>query len=325
MAVALSWHIMRRRAVHPPGLFRAILCPVDFSQPSAVALRYAAVFARRPGGRLHVFDTSHLMAAAAAATPPGERDHAGTTDAEVRAFVDRALPAAIRATLSIDCTAPAAGAGATIERAARQLKCDLIVMGTQGVGSMKKDALGSTGERLLRRAAVPVLAIPPMLTACLPRLWPNATILVPLDLGKSSASEVRDAERIARALGADLLLTSVIRPLRASFRADLSAAIRLRSAAAARRLKSLARTAGAGIRVKTRVMCGDVADQIAELALEERIAMVLMRRRRGARLFGSPPGSIAWAVLRQGVTAVLALPERRARPHVVPVSMRASA
>ena len=91
----------KTRSFNPPGLFRSILCPVDFSEYSAVALRYAAVLAKRSAGRLHVFSVNDPMLAAAAAVALGDRDFATAALAELRPFVAKALPASMRKAVSI--------------------------------------------------------------------------------------------------------------------------------------------------------------------------------------------------------------------------------
>ena len=61
-------------------LFRSILCPVDFSALSKVALQHAAAFAKRSGGRLTVLYVSDPLLTAAA---PDQRSLARTTDVEL--------------------------------------------------------------------------------------------------------------------------------------------------------------------------------------------------------------------------------------------------
>jgi nucleotide-binding universal stress UspA family protein len=89
----------------------------------------------------------------------------------------------------------------------------------------------------------------------------------------------------------------------------------MRVAKAQRRLESLAEAVGAGIQIETRVVSGNPADEIAALAAEERIGVVVMHLRKGPGLFGSRAGSIAYHVLRHAVTPVLVLPDRARKPR----------
>jgi nucleotide-binding universal stress UspA family protein len=319
------------RSFNPPGLFRSILCPVDFSEHSAVALRYAATLAKRSGGRLHVLHVNDPMLASAAAIAFADRDYAKVALDELRPFVAKALPASTTKAISIRCTVETGDAARMIASAAKQSRCDLIVMGTHGLTGLEKVIIGSTTERLLRRALLPVLAIPSNPSEGLEgmggqeptRLWPGSAIMAPVDLGEQSARDVREVERIARAFGTDLILVHVVPPLQPPpwYRADLSAHRRLQVTKAERQLESLAKTVGAGVNTETRVVSGRPADEISAMAAEERIGLVVMHLRKGPGLFGSRAGSIAAHVLRQAVTPVLALP---GRPVDRPVSARAS-
>ena len=47
-----------------------------------------------------------------------------------------------------------------ILEAAENLKCDLIVIGTQSHGGLKQMVMGSTAQRVLKRSTVPVLVVP---------------------------------------------------------------------------------------------------------------------------------------------------------------------
>ena len=59
---------------------------------------------------------------------------------------------------------------------------------------------------------------------------------------------------------------------------------------------------GAGVPIEARVVTGSPADEIAALAAEERIGVVVMHLRKGPGLFGSHAGSIAYHVLRHAVS-----------------------
>jgi len=147
--------------------------------------------------------------------------------------------------------------------------------------------------------------------------WPGSAILAPVDLRDGSESDIRDAAGIARAFGASLVLVHVVPQATPPpwYRADLSAHWRVRVAKAQRQLESLAEAASTGVPMETRVVSGNPADEIAALAAEERIGVVVMHLRKGPGLFGSRAGSIAYHVLRHAVTPVLVMPGRADKPR----------
>jgi nucleotide-binding universal stress UspA family protein len=310
----------KAQTVNRSRLFRSILCPIDFSEPSALALRYAAVLAKRSGGQLHVLSVNDPLLVAAAAVALGDRTFASVALGELPAFVAKAIPAGAIKTPAIKYVVETGPPDRTIVATARRLRCDLIVMGTHGLSGADKLLIGSTTERLFRLTPVPLLAVPPSLTASGARepapSWPGPAIMASVDLRDDSESDVRDAASIARAFGASLVLVHVVPQVTPPpwYRADLSAHWRMRVAKAQRQLESLAEAAGSSVSIETRVVSGNPADEIAALAAEERIGVVVMHLRKGPGLFGSRAGSIAYHVLRHAVTPVLVQPERARKP-----------
>jgi nucleotide-binding universal stress UspA family protein len=141
--------------------YRSILCPVDFSRHSREALRQAASIARRPGGRLIVIyvDDPLLVQAAARGynAPAVMRD----TRRELERFVARSLTAAPGRSAPTTVVSAFGTPDVEIVKAARRLRCDLIVIGTHGRRGVARLFLGSTAQGVLKRSGVPVLAIPP--------------------------------------------------------------------------------------------------------------------------------------------------------------------
>jgi nucleotide-binding universal stress UspA family protein len=115
---------------------QTILHPTDFSERSDGALPIAQALARDQGARLvvlHVMDESAPAAAVRATVP----------DARVRMEqrLEKGDPAE------------------TILRVASEIKCDLIVMGTQGRTGLERLVMGSVAEKVLRQATCPVLIV----------------------------------------------------------------------------------------------------------------------------------------------------------------------
>jgi nucleotide-binding universal stress UspA family protein len=141
--------------------FRTILCPIDFSGPSRIALRYAAAVARMSGARMIVLFVNDPLLAAAAAATYDARAVAHSTDVELKRFVRKALAGRRVPAGSVRLSVAVGKPAQEIATAAEQLRADLVVMGTRGLSGAARLVLGSTTEQVLRRAGVPVLAVPP--------------------------------------------------------------------------------------------------------------------------------------------------------------------
>ena len=141
-----------------------ILCPVDFSGLSAFALRYASMIARcTPGARL-------TAAYADSFSPPPYftasrleemntqfRDSFREAAAALQRFVEKVLGE--EAAGSVDSRIVEALPVDGIRMLTRELKADLVVMGTHGRSGVNRFMLGSVAERTLRESEVPVLTV----------------------------------------------------------------------------------------------------------------------------------------------------------------------
>ncbi len=138
-----------------------ILVPTDFSEPSKKALRYAISFAGQFGARitlLHVVEPMIL---------PYE-------DYPLRQLIlnDKGLVKAARETLRSLCRhekidvsllrkrlVRLGSPSEEIANTARDLQADLIIIATHGYTGLKRIFIGSTTERVVRRAHCPVLVV----------------------------------------------------------------------------------------------------------------------------------------------------------------------
>jgi nucleotide-binding universal stress UspA family protein len=293
--------------------FRSILCAIDFSEQSRLALRYAASIAGRCRGTLRAVYVNDPLLTGAAAVALNDRELVARSAAELRAFVDATISERVRRTLRI--TRQVENGNPTIEimAAADAAGADLIVVGTQGLTGARRVMLGSTTRRLLRQTRIPVLAIPRghrRRTASLSLSWPKPRIMAAITLGRESGKEVAIAARVAQAFDSSLVLvhvvTRVVRPV--WLKAAFSAHDRDRAAHARRRLAALVNRTRSRKPIDARVMSGPVADELVSFAVKEGAALVVvaLQGRRGSWL--DRRGSIAYSVLAHAATPVLAYP-----------------
>jgi len=137
-----------------------ILCPVDFSVHSKQALRHAASLAARGSGQLIVlFVEDRLLFAASA----GGEEKAALEGlrSQLRRFVAKTLTPAHRVFSAARIEVAVGEPAEEIQRVCRKLRCDLIVVGSHGLTGATRLLLGSTTEKVLRNASVPVMAVPP--------------------------------------------------------------------------------------------------------------------------------------------------------------------
>jgi universal stress protein A len=137
--------------------FHSILCGIDFSKHSALALRYAASLA--DGGRARltaIFAVDPLLSAAAAAAYDS-RGLAATGRVKLQHFVRATLGRT--AADSVRCIVAIGKPDRVVLATAQRIGADLIVVGTQGRSGISRMFFGSTTESVLRRSPVPVLAV----------------------------------------------------------------------------------------------------------------------------------------------------------------------
>jgi nucleotide-binding universal stress UspA family protein len=293
--------------------FRSVLCPIDFSDDSRLALQYAAAIARRSGGRLRVLYVNDPLLVAAAAVGTRNRTIVKDSARGLQNFVDATLPPASRGPLALKVRAAVGSPADEIIKAATREPSDLIVVGTHGLTGASRLLLGSTTLSVLQHTAVPVLAVPRAgehLVAGPGPSWPGERIVAALELERHAERNADVAGRIAEWFGSSLLLVHVVSGIVAPLwlDVDLSAHDRIRLAKAEQHLKTLSVRSQRFVPTAARVVCGNIADEIAAVTATERTELLVtaLHDRRG--WFGARRGSISYHVLAHATTPVLACP-----------------
>jgi nucleotide-binding universal stress UspA family protein len=291
--------------------FAHVLCPVDFSKHAASALRHACEVARRTGGRVTVVYVSDpLLDTAAAAAAYDVKALREKTMTELRAFIDRAEPSGV----VVEQALASGHAAPAIAKVAAKLGADLLVMGSHGLTGPGKWLVGSTTERVLRTAKVPVLVVPALPSGKAAReklqAWPGPRAVVPVDIDDHRPADVRSALDAVTALGAKPTLLYVVRPpqLPEWLRADPAKQAADRLAAAKKSLQALARQGGAD--ADCDAVIGDPVEEIANVSARIGAQLIAMTLQQGSTLLGPRRGSITYRVVARGVASVLALPAR---------------
>ena len=176
-----------------PG-FKTILCPVDFSELSAHALRHANLLAGCGNAKVIAVYASwfeapaYFTAGRVQELQKQYREAFVDAESSLNAFVGSVLGEKGNVETRVVEALPADG----IQELAASTGADLIVMGTHGRSGFNRWMLGSVTERILRESPVPLLTV---------RTAPPEQvrhILSPIDGTEAS----RNAFRLAAGLGA---------------------------------------------------------------------------------------------------------------------------
>jgi len=139
-----------------------ILCPVDFSDSSDHALRYASALAETFGAELTLL---HVVAPIVAALP-GETALPNTLQADIdeladacRERLEQTVGKLVASGLTVQHKVLNGVPFIEIIRYAREVETDLIVMGTHGRTGFGHLLIGSVAERVVRKAPCPVLTV----------------------------------------------------------------------------------------------------------------------------------------------------------------------
>ena len=165
MAGSVATSIMRRArcpvmALHRPegpskgGEIRVILHPTDFSAGCEHSLRVARTMARDLGARLillHVVPFGFYSNEMNVPVDPGAYREALSEERHLVDGPDLKYP--------VEALLARGDAGEEILRAAAELDCGLIVMGTHGRTGISRFLMGSVTEYVVPRADCPVLAV----------------------------------------------------------------------------------------------------------------------------------------------------------------------
>lgn len=290
----------------------SVLTPVDFSNPSRAALRYATAIAEHFAARLTLLTVNDPLMVEAAEVKMGSSWLPEDTERELRRFFDQTFEHRTPVGVKLGFEVASGKSAPEILRAAHEHGCDLIVMSTHGLTGARRLFFGATTERVLRETTIPVLVTPPQDTGPLyvediPRSVRR--VLAPVDLSAATARQVRIARGLAEALSVPLLLAHVVEPARFPVPAQrhLPSVDAERRARADQALEELVATVPARLTPEGLVVYGDPAEEIAKVARERQAGIIVMGL-HASEPAGPRMGSVTYRVLCLTPTLVLALP-----------------
>ena len=304
---------------------------MDFSDESQRALQWAIALAAQHQSQLTVLTAVDPLLANAARARLGLDLRRAETEPALREFVTAVLPASAPWALQPILDARVGDAPDVILEAADRQQADLIVMGTHGLGGVRKLLLGSTTERVLRRTHTSLLAVSiadhlVLVEAAAPR-FNVKTILAATDFSETSTGALHWAADLADRLAARLVVAHVVTPVVVpnQWQPYVDLVDDERVTRTRERLETLLADLPNSVRGEAVVTVGPPADSIASIAEERGAGLIVMgltgHEDQGA--FAPRPGSTAYRVVSITHLPVLVVaPPRRAA--VTPSSQTSS-
>jgi nucleotide-binding universal stress UspA family protein len=293
----------------------SILCPIDFSEASTGALRYAAAIAEHFAARLIVLTVEDPLLTEAVDLGTGIIWSPEECSRELEQFAHKTFGPDARTLATLEYEVAVGKPAGEILRVARERSCELIVISTHGLTGIRKLFFGSTTERVLRETTRPVLVTPPLDPGPV-RLEDAARlirrILVPVDLSPASLHQTQVARGLAEALTVPLILVHVVEPLRSRLaaRLHLAGVEADRRAVAEDGLHELSATLPLRLHPEALVAYGDPAEELAKVARDRQAGLVVMGL-HGSPVLGPRMGSVTYRLLCLAPMLVLALPPAR--------------
>jgi nucleotide-binding universal stress UspA family protein len=294
-----------------------ILVPLDGSKLAEVALLYAEELARRLGYQIIMINVRS----------PAEDPYHAVLQSYVESKVDEAKHN-IRTGLAkhrgkvTKVAAILVGSGILVGHPAEEIvdyaekkDIDLIVMATHGRTGIRRWALGSVTNKVVRNTRRPVMLVRAQRAHADARQKVRLDkILVPLDGSKQSETIIPYVENLASRLKAGLVLLHVIAQPYHVYAGTKGVVevpytkreLKMKKASAKNYLENLGRVLRSkGIRTKTQVGVGEAAEEIIKLAEELNTDIVVMSTHGRSGFSRWEHGSVADKVLHAGNTPLL--------------------
>jgi len=298
---------------------KKILVPVDFSEPSKMAVNYGLSLALQFNARLVL---AHIVPSSTALVytfPTESFAFEREQVKQAKSMLPSLIPGDYRDRLNLQTIVKVGEVRNELMGIVNDEKVDLVVMGTQGRNAVERFLLGSLTERMLRKLPVPILTVSHLDPA--KELHNNGPVplrhvLYATDLSDSAEIGLNFSAELARGAGARLTVLHVMKPLDSIywspeggyFDAELLDSLR---EDAQRRLKlsipkELAKNKD--LKVTPVLLEGDAYREIIELADEQDVDMIVLNLHGKTLVDRALLGSTAERVIRLAHVPVFSIP-----------------
>jgi nucleotide-binding universal stress UspA family protein len=281
--------------------FNKILLATDFSPASGRALVYAASLARRYCSAIYLTHVITLngypMVSPEFAASSLEKRHAEAANRFCKLLKSgRLFALPHKAVIKEGNLWPA------IEELIKKYHIDLLVVGTRGVGAVRKVLIGSVAEEIFRKARIPVLTVGPSTEKELMYELEFENVLFATDFGSSAEREAEYAFSLAQEHFSRLRLVHVF-PHPEAYGED---ALALEKENIGAQLRELV-PGGSELHCKVdfEIAVGEPVEQILRIAAETKADLIVMGAKARDTLAGNVPHTKAYRVVCRARCPVL--------------------
>jgi len=285
-----------RIAINPINrehFFKNILLATDFSPASDRALEYAASLARRYGSTINL---THIITIDG--YPMVSPELAASSFHKMHAEAEKCFRELMKSgplmALPYKAVIQEGNLWPAIEESVKKFDIDLLVVGTHGIGAVRKVLIGSGAEEIFRKAKVPVLTVGPS-TGKEPQYELEfKNILFATDFGKGAEREAEYAFSLAQEHHSRLRLVHVFQYPEA-YGHDVLA---IEKEGYRNQLRQLVpRGTELHCRVNFEVAVGEPVEQILRVAEETKADLIVMGAKGRQSLAGNVPRTKAYRVM----------------------------
>jgi len=284
-------------------MIQTILYPTDFSEPAQDPFGFACLLAKTLKARLLIVHVCPPPICHGEVT--ARRQENGYHDLLWKDLEKIQPPdSAVR----VEHLLEEGEAADTIVRVARDIPCDLIVMGTHGRTGLGRLLLGSVAEKVLRDAPCPVLTMRspgPEAKDRLPESGKVETILFPTDFSECSQNALNLAFALTRDFKARLLVLHVATPPPFVTYGEFEKVLDKSSGYRHELEEQLRQCQSPECNKEFRLVEGDPGNEIVQVAREAHCDLIIMGTHGRTGLGRVLMGSVAEKVLRQTPCPVL--------------------
>ena len=288
---------------------KSILCPIDFSEFSAAAYQHALSLAKYYKARIVALHVVELWKYPFADYAGQEADYGKFStmmteggEIQLHRFTKQYSAGGFQPELVID----QGNAPRCILSFAEKENIEGIVMGTHGRSGFDRLVLGSSTDRVIRKASCPVLVVSNVVQKAVDPATPShhhlSRILYCTDFSHNSEHARSYAMSVAAEYKAELALLHV-----AEKATDVAKAQAILAARTQELDKLVSETERKNLNVRSAVRFGKPYEEIVRYATEVQASLIIMTARGGDAVDRAVFGSTTYRVIQLGPCPVLAI------------------